>query len=149
MKYLICQIVFGLIACVNNRYVLTHDERKDAPAIVDHSDVMPAGMQRYVIFMHDCTIAFVARTGGSARGYMEGGSAYGDFSLINHAPKKSLNFGLSCQKGGAADLCSKLLPVENVESIRYYNIRRLEKLHPSYFGVAQISSFPLNSFQPG
>ncbi|WP_420212513.1 hypothetical protein ACN8ZM_23340 [Burkholderia aenigmatica] len=149
MKYLICKIVFGLIFCASNRYVLAHDKNKEALAIADHSDVMPAGMQRYVIFMRDCAIEFFAKKGGNTRTYMEGGSSYADFSLNHQAVQKSLNFSLNCRKGAAADLCSKLLPVEDFENIHYYKIRRLERLHPLYFGVAQISSFPLNSFRPG
>ncbi|CAB3966135.1 hypothetical protein BLA9940_01404 [Burkholderia aenigmatica] len=149
LKCLVCYIIFGLVIFANNRYVLAHDKNKEALDIADHSGVMPAGMQRYVIFMHDCTIEFVAKKGGYTRAYMEGGNFYGDFSLSHQAAQKSLNFSLNCRKGAAADLCSKLLPVEDAENIRYYKIHRLERLHPSYFGVAQISSYPINSFQPG
>lgn len=109
------------------------------------------GMQRYVLSLQGCAFEFVAKEGGRAEADESSSPyPYGYFSYdryVNGEKPPSTSF--ICYPGNATELCLKLLPVEPTENIRYYNIRRFENLHPAYFNIAQISSFPLNSSLPG
>ncbi len=112
---------------------------------------LPKGMQRYVLPLLGCAFEFVAKEGGRARASESlSPNPYGFFSYSRYVNgEKPPSTSFICYPGNATELCLKLLPVEPTENIRYYNIRRLENLHPAYFNIAQISSFPLNSSLPG
>ncbi|WP_155630610.1 hypothetical protein [Burkholderia cepacia] len=147
-------LLAGLLTSIFTPDVIADDESKDAQSAAGYIDVgLPKGMRSYVISMEGCAIEFIAQDGGYAQAYMGGGEPYGYFShnsyVFNSGRKGMLVLGLNCHGGNAKELCSRLLPFEEVENRRYYNIRRLENVHPIYFGVAQISSFALNSSRPG
>ncbi|KHK60091.1 hypothetical protein PI86_05740 [Burkholderia sp. A9] len=151
---LLCPLVVGLLVSLVAPDVVADDERKGTSDIADHLDVdLPAGMQRYVIPMQGCAIDFIAQKGGDARAYTGSSGPYGYFShgsyVFRSKTTGSLVVGLSCYRGNAKELCSKLLPSEKVDDRRYYNIRRLNNIHPIYFGAAQISSYAPNSSHPG
>ncbi len=152
MRFPLRQIMVGLLINFATQAALAIGENNGATTTQYPADVVPKGMQRYVIPMQGCAIEFFARKGGHTRSYAGSSGLYGSFSHSNmpgSKRQKSLTLNISCYKGAAVDLCPKLLPVEDAENIRYYNIHRLEKLHPTYFGVAQISSFPLRGSRPG
>ncbi|WP_124471424.1 hypothetical protein [Burkholderia ubonensis] len=147
-------LMVGLLVSLVEPEVLADDERKGTSNTADHLDVgLPAGMQCYAIPMQGCAIDFVAQEGGDARAYTGSSGPYGYFSHSSYVFRSkttgSLVMGLSCYRGNAKELCSKLLPYEEVDDRRYYNIRRINNIHPIYFGVAQISSYAPNSSHPG
>ena len=112
---------------------------------------LPKGMQRYVLPLQGCAFEFVAKEGGRSEvDESSSPNSYGYFSYDRYlGGRQPPSTSFICYPGNATELCLKLLPVEPTENIRYYNIRRLENLHPAYFNIAQISSFPLNSSLPG
>lgn len=121
--------------------------------VTDYAGVaLPADMQLYVIPMQNCAIKFFARKGGRTSAYV-GDLALGSFNheryFPNYKNQPSLSLNFSCYLGQAKELCPELLPVESPENTRYYNVRRLESVHLTYFNIAQISSFSLNSSFPG
>ena len=112
---------------------------------------LPKGMQRYILPLQGCAFEFVAKEGGRAEADESSSpNSYGYFSYDRYlGGRQPPSTSFICYPGNATELCQKSLPVEPTENIRYYNIRRLENLHPVDFHVAKISSFPLNSSLPG
>ncbi|WP_322085452.1 hypothetical protein [Burkholderia sp. BCC1999] len=154
MVIIVRLLLAGLLTSIVTPDVIAGDESKDAQSAADYIDVgLPKGMRRYVIPMEGCAIEFIAQDGGYAQAYMGGGGPYGYFShnsyVFNSEKKGALVLGLSCHRGNAKEICFRLLPSEEAENRWYYNIRRLENVHPIYSGVTQISSFALNSSRPG
>ncbi|WP_199099807.1 hypothetical protein [Dyella sp. ASV21] len=110
--------------------------------------------RRYLIPMKGCAVEMVARKGGrsgvnsgspDAGFYVDGNYYY----LSNDKDQKELLIDIKCVKGSASELCPKLMPPEPEGNVRYYSIKVINDVNSRYFNYVEISSYPLNSGDPG
>ncbi|SPA27405.1 conserved exported hypothetical protein [Cupriavidus taiwanensis] len=103
------------------------------------------GMQRYVIPIKDCALAFVAKGGGEARVDETASLPMGWFRHDKYYPKgryaREMYFSISCHPGNAKTICPELMEAyrgDDKDYARDVQLRRIDELNPHYYSEAYI-----------
>ncbi|SOZ57678.1 conserved exported hypothetical protein [Cupriavidus taiwanensis] len=114
-------------------------------AAQNHDVSVPKGMQRYVIPIKDCALAFVAKGGGEARVDETASLPMGWFRHDKYYPKgryaREMYFSISCHPGNAKTICPKLMEAyrgDDKDYARDVQLRRIDELNPHYYSEAHI-----------